>query len=312
MDEECGEVGATAPGGATVLGDAGLVYEADEEGGAGLTGAGAGRELRRMPLRGVPYDLDLIGSSGQVFRWVCQDGGPQGRRWLVPARGEVCSVRMGHDCVEVRAPARSIPWWLSYLRLTDQDLEFHRGALRELAALPDPMPRIVARYGGVRVLRQEPWEAAVSFVISQNNNVARIRAIVGRICAGPLEPLPSPAGLASILEERGDRLGLGYRLPYLEVLCQEWGRVGGLLAQRRGYQADLELLTSLRGIGPKVARCICLYGLGHLQAVPVDTWIRRAQDGNDIAWHPRLGGLQQQMVFEWMRANGRRAAKDLT
>lgn len=256
-----------------------------------------------VALHGIPYNLDLIGVSGQVFRWVAHNTDAR-LSWLIPAHGEVCTAHMDadRDCVELEAPSDSLSWWLSYLRLTDQDLESHRNALSELAAMSPPMPAIVKRFGGVRVLRQEAWETAVSFVISQNNNIARIRAIVQRICAGPLEPMPNPRALAQILATRGDQLGLGYRLPYLVALCQDWEHVSALLAQRHGYEHDFKLLMTLKGVGPKVAQCICLYGLGYLQAVPVDTWIRRAQNGHSIAWHPDLGGLQQQMVFEWMRA----------
>ena len=64
------------------------------------------------------------------------------------------------------------------------------------------------------------------------------------------------------------------------------------------YMAELE---ETPGIGPKVASCICLFGLGYLNAVPRDTWIKRAERETGMSWDERYGGIQQQYVFAWYR-----------
>ncbi len=297
---------------------------------AGAADSAGARQVAEVAVPG--YALDLVAASGQVFRWVsarpvgtaageapsaheeagrddapagATDAGPAGAGWLVPAFGGVAHVSRRGDALRVDCPAGTLSRWTHYLRVDPEDLSAHEEALRELSSLPDPMGEVIARYGGLRVLRQDPWEAAASFVVSQNNNINRIRGIVRRLCGGPLAPFPDPDELARRV--RSDDFGLGYRRPYLLDLCARWPSLEECFARRQGYRADFETLLAVSGIGPKVANCICLYGLGHLEAVPVDTWIRKAQDRHAIRWHPRFGGLQQQMVFEYERAQARHA-----
>lgn len=273
------------------------------------------------------YDVDLIARSGQSFRWrqLARIGsGPGAGSWRVPALGGCATLLQHGDRIlvdlgapDVRVvrdgegkgaaaslgPHGDVRRWLDYLALGPHDAAAHEDALEELARLPDPMPRVVRAYGGLRVLHQDAWETCVSFVISQNNNIARIRRSLAAICGSGLSPLPSSEALLDLLVRgKGAGLGLGYRLPYLMDLCRRWPALSPRLGRKEGYEADFYALCEVDGIGPKVANCICLYGLGHEEVVPRDTWIRKAEERHGIVWHPELGGLQQLMVFEWMRA----------
>lgn len=168
------------------------------------------------------------------------------------------------------------------------------------------------RFTGVRVLRQDAWEALVGFVCSSNNNIARISQMVHRLCAhyGPLigtyaggEPyhdFPEPCSLAGEHVEAELRaLGFGYRARYISetarmivrkeqeepgwleglrnpeapVLAAAMSRSAGEMAEggREGYRRAHAQLLALQGVGPKVADCVCLMGLGWGEAVPVDT-----------------------------------------
>lgn len=244
------------------------------------------------------FDLESIACSGQVFRWY-----RAGDVWRVPSHGDVASLRQDGEVLHIACARGNLGYWLHYLTLDDDEDGLHRRACGELSRLPEPMPELVARYGGIRVLRQDPWEAAVSFCISQNNNIPRITGIIERLCDGPDEPFPGSDKLLGLLEERD--FGMGYRRPYLQDLARRWDTLAGVLSEHRGYEADYNCLLEVNGIGPKVADCICLYGLGYLNVVPRDTWIRKAERGHDIVWHPEFGGLQQQMVFEWVRTRRR-------
>jgi len=278
----------------------------------------------RVDVEAADYDLSLIAQSGQSFRWrrvegeaqvsvqgqaqaPCAYSNERAALWQVPALGDVAALRQeGRRISFACTPGRERDW-LCYLRLDPASQEAHAACLRALARRRSPMPAIVRAYGGLEVLAQDPWEAAVSFVISQNNNIKRIRSSLERICGGPLEPLPTPYTLSRILAAGGRDLGLGYRLPYLQDLAARWSDLEEAFSRSRdlppakAYHADYEALLAVNGIGPKVANCICLYGLGHLGVVPVDTWIRKAQDRYGFSWHRRYGGLQQLMVFEWAR-----------
>lgn len=145
------------------------------------------------------------------------------------------------------------------------------------------------QFYAVRQLDQDPVENLVSFICSQNNNISRISGLVEKICThygdkicdyngvtfynfpdvGKLAPPPVEAHLR--------QLSFGYRAKYIQKSAEEILAKGDLEWFRKLQQLDYkeahrELLT-LTGIGPKVADCICLMSLNHLQAIPVDTHV---------------------------------------
>ena len=196
-----------------------------------------------------------------------------------------------------------------YLNLTP-----HLGSLYKQWSSSDPHFRKTApKFTGVRILKQDPWEALVGFICSSNNNIARISQMVDKLCReyGPLighldvegengEPqpmtfydFPPPESLVGkSVEARLRELGFGYRAKYLHqtavIVAEEreagWldelrnpesvgkGDAGDLVeGGREGYRLAHEALLELQGVGPKVADCVCLMGLGWGEAVPVDT-----------------------------------------
>ncbi|KAK0516066.1 hypothetical protein JMJ35_002100 [Cladonia borealis] len=166
------------------------------------------------------------------------------------------------------------------------------------------------KFTGVRILRQDAWEALVGFICSSNNNIIRISQMMEKLCLhyGPFigevdsrryYDMPAPSTLtAPGVEAHLRQLGFGYRAKYLHrtaVMISEeqesaWlnslrnpeSPVMGIKATdagemlpggREGYRRAHEELLTLQGVGPKVADCICLMGLGWGEAVPVDTHV---------------------------------------
>jgi N-glycosylase/DNA lyase len=165
------------------------------------------------------------------------------------------------------------------------------------------------KFTGVRILRQDAWEALIGFICSSNNNIARISQMMHKLCIhyGPLlghldgeayHDFPEPKDLAKEGVEANLRaLGFGYRARYLyQTACMVVEKPEGWLdslrnpeapllgvkavnggewkAQGRdGYRSAHEALITLQGVGPKVADCVCLMGLGWGEAVPVDTHV---------------------------------------
>ena len=182
----------------------------------------------------------------------------------------------------------------------------------------DPHFRKTApKFTGVRILKQDPWEALVGFICSSNNNIARISQMVDKLCreygplighldteneigelqALPFYDFPPPECLVGKnVESRLRELGFGYRAKYLHQTAvivaeeRERGWLDGLRnpesvgeadaeileeSGREGYREAHEALLELQGVGPKVADCVCLMGLGWGEAVPVDTHGKR-------------------------------------
>jgi N-glycosylase/DNA lyase len=300
-----------------------------------------------------PNGLDLAQTlrCGQCFRWAQQpDGSWYGvvegravRAWQSPPDAQAAEHAPGALVLQGLAgpaPESEADFWRRYFAL-DLDypalLDTFRRAHPRLAQCVDFAP-------GIRVLRQPFFETLVTFLISQNNNIPRIKAITARLCESLGEALPpeianspneanAPAvqnmqnapvwhafptaqRLAALQEEDLAFLRAGWRGGYIldaarrvaaGEICEEELRALPLA------EAKARLMT-IRGVGPKVADCTLLYGLGRWDAYPIDVWIKRA----DAALFParvkdaaaylnrRTGGhagIAQQYIFAWAREN---------
>lgn len=185
-------------------------------------------------------------------------------------------------------------------------------------------------YGkGMRILRQDPWETLISFIISQNNNIGRIKSIISRLSTKYGTPIvydetvfylfPTPNQLKEVTEQDYKNLGLGYRAKYLEKTVKDVldGKVDFENLKKIGYFKAKEQLLKLNGVGPKVADCILLFGLNYLDAFPVDTWIKKVMERlylkksatNKEIWDyaqnafGEYAGLAQQFLFYYGREN---------
>lgn len=138
---------------------------------------------------------------------------------------------------------------------------------------------------GLRILNQDGEETIFSFIVSQNNNIPRIKGIISRICEGLGEKrrfmgedyytFPTAAALAAKEPGYFKALGAGYRDVFLSETAIRIAREG--IERLRGLSSEelkRELIT-YKGIGPKVADCICLFGFGKTDSFPVDTWVER-------------------------------------
>lgn len=252
------------------------------------------------------FSLDAIATSGQVFTWRHAENG-----WLVASGHRRCLLSQEGDAekgtVYVRHMDESevdtdeLAFWRHYLAL---DVDYEK-ILGELA-----MPAEVMEVGtGIRVLAQDWWDTAVSFVVSQNSNIVRIQRTMDALLDAGGGCVPVPGQLAALLADEAFATGLklGYRRPYLEALAGRALAWHPARIDRRDVSLEESMaeLEESPGIGPKVASCICLFGLGYLDAVPRDTWIKRAEREHHVAWDARWGGIQQQFVFAWMREKGR-------
>lgn len=282
------------------------------------------------PYEVVHLDLARTLGSGQILRsrplgdgrFEVASGGRLATVWQEPVDGGV--PVSSRSVLHVESDAVDVAYWRRVMSV-DDDYGRIWGVLSSLH--DDVLDEAMAAGDGVRVLHMDPFEAFVTSVITQNNNVPRIRVCVERICVPPstgddpdacgsdsLPPFPDATELIDRLDAGGRSLGLGYRLPYLRGLCEAWldGKFDGMVADAAGRQPfgagelescerDMSALLSQRGIGPKVASCCCLFGLGHASALPVDVWIRRFNERYDMPWVPEIAGIQQQYVFEWVR-----------
>jgi len=170
----------------------------------------------------------------------------------------------------------------------------------------------LGRYPGLRVIRQDPWECAASFMLSAYNNIPRLTGMIetlserfGEPCGG-LTPrgqtpvrFPRPQALANVSERVLRNCGLGYRAPYLKAMSQVVAS-GRMDLDRLRALEDEELrraLLTLPGIGEKVVECVMLFAYGRGAAFPVDVWIGRAMRG----WYFRRRKVSDKKIREFAR-----------
>ena len=248
----------------------------------------------------VDFDLGLSLQCGQAFRWSpLPHGGYRG----VVADTVVDIWQEGPGRLLWESGPRPFrgDQVRSYFRL-DDDLD----AIR--ASIGDPkVDAAFEAYEGLRLLRQDPWETLISFVISQVSNVPRISRTVESLSLnygknlgdGMSNAFPVPDELARTDEGSLRLLGLGYRAPHIYHISNAVAD-GELFLEPLRYEryrvAKAELLK-LPGVGPKVADCCLLFSLDHLEAFPVDRWVIRAVE----EWYGTRPGMGQEAMGEWAR-----------
>jgi N-glycosylase/DNA lyase len=173
-----------------------------------------------------------------------------------------------------------------------------------------------ANYGsGIRILRQDLWEMIVSFIISQQNNIKRIRKCINILCERYGEKMvsesgieyydfPTPQKLSEATLEELFSCNLGYRSRYIrETATAIYHKDIDLDAlQDMDYASARRVLFKLCGIGAKVADCICLFALHKTEAFPVDTHINKVlatqyADGFPFERYAQYSGIMQQYIF---------------
>lgn len=221
-----------------------------------------------MIVRAEHFNLEATLESGQVFGFTKAGAVYSGHVRGVPV---TFSQTTGSLKVGGRIGARAVR---EYFDL-DRDLGPVHAFLKNDPAL---VPALKA-LKGLRLIRQDSWEALACFIISSNNNVKRIQGIHRHLIArlGQNGAFPTAAAIARTHERTLRELGLGYRAPFLQRTAKFISTNPHTLEmiRRAPYAEAVERVLAFPGIGPKVADCVLLYGFHKLEAFPVDVWIQR-------------------------------------
>jgi N-glycosylase/DNA lyase len=258
----------------------------------------------------VPFCLDATLCCGQVFRWE-----RRGDWWFGVVGNRVLRVRQAGDVLEFSGADDEFVG--RYFSL-DHDLQ----RISVEIGRDEQVRRALREFWGLRIVRQEPWECLVSFVCATYKSVAAIRQMLHKLSArfgarlsfegGLFYGFPSAERLAAASLRELEACGLGYRARYVSgtarMVCAGGFDVEALSGMP--YAEARRVLLGFPGVGRKVADCVLLFGLGKLEAFPVDVWVKRvllrhyaqhfdeafveklrAQGGLSDAAYKRLGGF---------------------
>ena len=252
-------------------------------------------------------DLEQTLDCGQSFRWEKQDDGS----FSGVAFGKYVNISLdGTDMVIKNAAPEDEKIWREYF-----DLELDYGKIRGDISKLHPVLEDAARYApGIRILRQEPYEALCTFIISQNNNIKRIKGIVARLCESfgdeideGVYTFPTAERLAELTPDDLAPLRAGFRNRYIIDSAKKVasGEVDLELCKTADYEAARAELMKITGVGVKVADCTLLFGMHRVEAFPVDVWMKRAMEklfpgmsANDFG---EYAGIAQQYIFHYSR-----------
>lgn len=204
--------------------------------------------------------------------------------FFIISKGQTLLVSQKDEEVTFDCPDSSLDFWLDYFDCSTDYPAF----CRSMDPKDSYLKKAAACGEGIRILRQDPWEMIITFVISQQKTIPAIRKLVEDLSRSYGTPLKNPWGLAAFSFPTPQQLcraslddlqamKLGYRAKYIHRLCQDAAcgnlDLGALTAM--SYKEAMDYLTGFYGIGKKVANCVCLFGLHHIDAFPVDTWIEK-------------------------------------
>lgn len=257
---------------------------------------------------GVPeFDLPHTLDCGQAFRWVCD----QNDIWSGVAFDRFLKLQKLEDGTIILYNTSEDDFkniWFDYF-----DLDRNYSEIIKILGTNDILKKACEYSYGIRILNQEPFETLCSFIISQNNNIKRIKGIIERLCENFGEnkngyyTFPTAKKLASLTLEDLSVLRSGFRAKYLLDAAKKVvsGEVDLYNLKNLPLDDARAELMKIVGVGPKVADCCLLFSHKHISAFPKDVWIKRAMEvlfqGELPENSKEYAGIAQQYIFFYAR-----------
>lgn len=289
--------------------------------------------MNKIILKGqTSFVPSHIFECGQAFRWKKLD--EEAYRFIF--RDMVLEARATDDAIEIIGGFRDEKDILNYFDLnTDYD------TIKNMLSANDEVIRKAIDFGsGMRILKQDPFEAYISFIISANNQIKNIKNTIKKLSQMYGEKLnnpfdeeeyyafPSPAALSSAkTEDIKEYARAGFRSERIVIaskMVQE-GIIDFEELKERSVDDIRKTLLEVPGIGEKVFQCILLFGLGRTDSFPVDVWVKRVMEELYYGGEERnkkliqedgmrrfgdLSGYAQQYLFYYMRENYKKMKKE--
>ena len=253
------------------------------------------------------FTLSETLDCGQAFRWrETEDGAFEG-----VAFGKYLKLAADKEGIILYDTSEEdfLNIWKDYF-----DLDRDYGEIIEVISENEVLKAASGFAGGIRILRQDPWEALCSFIISQNNNIPRIKGIVERLCASFGEEIkegfysfPTAEKIAALTLEDLAPLRSGFRAKYILDGAKRVasGEIDLDALKELALDEARQELMKIYGVGEKVADCTLLFGLSHIDAFPKDVWIKKAMaklfDGSLPECAAPYAGIAQQYIFHYAR-----------
>lgn len=241
--------------------------------------------------------------------------------YLISANGKLLhAAQKGADLILYDIEEDDVDIWIRYFDL-DRD---YAGIKATLLAMDTLLAPSIEAMWGVRILRQDFFETLISFIISQNQQIPRIKQIVANLskAAGTelsdgMYAFPTAQAILELGVDGVRECKAGFRSPYIIDACEKYlnGTINEAALRNMSYEECIEALKQIKGVGDKVANCVALFALEKRSAFPIDVWIKRIMESiyfkketpiKDIAnlaaeRFGEYGGYAQQYLFYYGR-----------
>ena len=285
-------------------------------------------EEQKYKLRNVEsFELRDIFECGQCFRWNKQEDGS----YTGVFKNNVLNVKKNKDEIIFEGICEN-----EIQQTVENYFDLNRNYEKikeQLSKIDQNMKKSIEYGNGIRILNQDLWETIISFIISANNNIPRIKGIIERLSekygdeikykGNKYYTFPTPEQLKNVTVEEYRKLGLGFRDIRLyettKMILNKQVDIENMKNNPNTIEVREELLK-LSGVGPKVADCILLFSdLKRFEVFPIDVWVRRVMNDLYIKNEDEtkvnkkqiekianekfgdLAGLAQQYLFYWRR-----------
>ena len=277
------------------------------------------------------FEPNHIFECGQCFRWNLEEDGS----YTGIVGGNVLNIKKEQNNIIINGMYKDNAKDVVE-KYFDLDTNYEQ-IKKKLSAIDDNL-KISIEYGsGIRILYQDVWEALISFIISANNNIPRIKGIIERISKKYGKEIiwnnksyytfPTPEELSKATVKDLRELGLGFRdtRVFQTTLMVKNNNINIYeLEKIQDVEKIREELLKFPGVGPKVADCIMLFSMKKYEVFPIDVWVKRVMtelyfnkeintkkvkinpDNKKILKYAenkfgKLAGLAQQYLFYWRR-----------
>ena len=252
------------------------------------------------------FDLDKTLDCGQCFRW-----NKVGDGWHGVVNGKSVIARFSNDTLKIESDLCDLRFWENYFDLRTDYVTI----INDLSKIDNILERSIDKNVGIHILNQDPWEVLCSFIISQNNNIKRIKGIIDRLCKNfgdclnGVYSFPNAQRVSLLNLDDLSVIRAGFRSKYIleasKFVCSKEFDFDEI------YKLDtissMKILQRIKGIGPKVSSCILLFGFHKLDSFPIDTWMKKVMSkfykGKSPDYFGKYAGIAQQYLFMWSRNN---------
>ncbi len=267
-------------------------------------------EIRNgISLKNIPnFDLSQTFDCGQCFRWEKIKNKYHG---IVQGKSVTMCQNENEILIENVSLTEFENFWFDYFDLgTD-----YKKIGEHIAKINPVLFEAYQQCRGIRILKQDPWETLCSFIISQNNNIPRIKKIIFSLCSnfgdkiGENFSFPSAGKIATLNLDDLSPIKSGFRSKYILDSARKVANkeINFEILSNATTENARNSLMNIKGVGPKVADCVLLYGLHKLEAFPMDVWIKRVMDAFFSKESPKMfgpyAGIAQQYLYHYSRTN---------